>query len=106
MKANLWASVRWQWMMRHNPECFRALASSYWHALLWLVVVCVFASLGLGGWLFWSGLPESEEGALRGESAETLSREKLKGVLGAFRERGSAFQEAVKVPRAFADPSK
>lgn len=90
--------------MRHDPGCFRALAVAYWRSLLRLLVVSTLVTGAYGGWLFWSGLPAGIEGGVRAGGAETLSREKLKEVIDAFKQRELKYEELGKKPRAVADP--
>ena len=107
MTLNTLSVLKWRWMMRRDPECFRAVALSYWHFLLTALCVVALVASGFGGWLLWSGLPVTDAVEdIRDPGAETLSREKLGDVIEKLKRREVAYQELAKTPSDISDPTE
>ena len=108
MKAtDLLRSMGWEWTMRHDPACYRALTVRYWKTLLALSVIAVVGAVSFAAW---SMVIDSERNADADEGVntdfvETLSREQMKKTLDLFAKRKADFEKALAETSKIADPA-
>lgn len=110
MKNIRWLTrARWQWRLRHDPECFRGLAYTFWRLLLIALLVSSVFSVGFGAWFFIQEAPSSTESDVVQDTkkrTETLSREQLKSTLATYKQRELNFEKLQKVIDTAPDPSR
>ena len=100
--------VRAQWSMRHNPECFRGFALSYWRLVLTVLLVGTLFFLTVGAWFLWRGVSTGGIDSLQSgiPRSETLGREQLKATLELYRQRSLKFEQTKRSGSTVPDPSR
>ncbi len=94
---------------RTEPESFRILASTYWHALLYITITIVLLAVSYGLWQFVAvfAIPEEPQMLVpSGTRAPIIDRAELEGVVEGFKDREGEYNSLRSNPPSFVDPSK
>jgi len=88
--------------MRRDPDCTRSIMRLYWNVIIVVTIGVMLSSIAFVTWgLFFSSLVlDKQQGDFVGGSVETISRERLQGVLDSFEQRALRYdQSSREVPK-------
>jgi hypothetical protein len=108
MKLPYIDDIKWEWNMRHDPDCTRALMYRYWHTLLIVCGVVLVTSLLFVVWTVFvplGTLAITADVAVKGR-VETVSRERVRATLDSFEQRALYFEQVSNNPPSVEDPSR